>query len=856
MAIREKRWLLSIVTSVVLAVTMLFSPATAFAIGDDGEGGAPELTGTPIEFTNSDGQVVAAYEKDKFVYQAVNSDGQDVAKVYGYKGGGTSINVPETLDGLPVVSVAIDPRYPVDKENYDAVTKMTLPKTMEYHHYFRFFDGLNAVSVDPANPFYKAENGVLIEYYQDEEDSFAWIDFYPRGKSDTSYKIPDYVTEPYRFFEDCPIEKLTLSAKQDAEGNDFWKLRYLESIEVPVGNEMLASVDGVLFTKDKTGLILYPGAKAGTSYTVPDGVEWFDEDAFPWDTELENISLPGSLVDENEAMSTLQNLKNVEFRGAQAPPLNDEEEYDFEGLRDLYYADEDYPEDNGPAPEIKYPAGGTGYEEFITWLKSVNQSENCWCYYDEEEGWVPVDKPELINEEIYVGENLALDVEPDFGEVQFKYSDSKEGPWSETMPTTAGTYYMLAYVTATDKYTGLESEPLEFEIIQQEEAIDNEITSEQTWLWAPWGEELSIDITTKFGAPTFQFKNKSDGKWSDKTPTEIGEYDYRIIVPGVEGQYKALKLSTDSEDAGYDVLDGGISIDMSWENITEFDCESVVEGKTPSPEYSVKEGTPKIEYFTHEAYSMASISYNESEKSWDISGAAALENPPTTAGDYEVVIFLPRTVHCYETYQSCSFEIITKEEADEQTLDDLIDEIRDLKIPSKLTLKDKEAVYKAKAMYETLSDAAKAKLSQKQLAKLNAAIEKVDELQKAVDEEQRIAAAKATYDKQVAAAKALSVNGLKVKAKKGKKANVTWKANKKASGYVIQYSLKKNFKKGVKTVKINKATTKKQLVKKLKAKKTYYFRIAAVSKVKNPTTGKMETYQGKWSKAKKIKAKK
>ena len=57
-------------------------------------------------------------------------------------------------------------------------------------------------------------------------------------------------------------------------------------------------------------------------------------------------------------------------------------------------------------------------------------------------------------------------------------------------------------------------------------------------------------------------------------------------------------------------------------------------------------------------------------------------------------------------------------------------------------------------------------------------------------------------------------------------------------------------------MKINKATAKKKLVKKLKAKKTYYFRIAAVSKVKNPTTGKVETYQGKWSKAKKIKAKK
>ena len=100
---------------------------------------------------------------------------------------------------------------------------------------------------------------------------------------------------------------------------------------------------------------------------------------------------------------------------------------------------------------------------------------------------------------------------------------------------------------------------------------------------------------------------------------------------------------------------------------------------------------------------------------------------------------------------------------------------------------------------------------------------------------------------------ALKVNGLKVKPKK-KKAIVTWKTNTKASGYVIQYSMKKNFKKA-KVKKIKKAKTKKTTIKKLKSKKKYYFRIAPYTKVKDPITGEVSTVQGKWSKAKKVKIK-
>lgn len=71
---------------------------------------------------------------------------------------------------------------------------------------------------------------------------------------------------------------------------------------------------------------------------------------------------------------------------------------------------------------------------------------------------------------------------------------------------------------------------------------------------------------------------------------------------------------------------------------------------------------------------------------------------------------------------------------------------------------------------------------------------------------------------------AITVSGtniLKVQNIKGKKAKIRWKKNTKAAGYQIQYSMKKNFKSGVKTVNIKKNKTVSATIKKLKKKKTY-----------------------------------
>lgn len=89
------------------------------------------------------------------------------------------------------------------------------------------------------------------------------------------------------------------------------------------------------------------------------------------------------------------------------------------------------------------------------------------------------------------------------------------------------------------------------------------------------------------------------------------------------------------------------------------------------------------------------------------------------------------------------------------------------------------------------------------------------------------------------------------KAKAGKKSlSVTWKKQtKNTTGYEIQYSTDKNFKKGVKTVTISKNKTTSTTIKKLTSKKTYYVRIRSFKK-----SGKTKYYSD-WSKVKNVKVK-
>ena len=82
---------------------------------------------------------------------------------------------------------------------------------------------------------------------------------------------------------------------------------------------------------------------------------------------------------------------------------------------------------------------------------------------------------------------------------------------------------------------------------------------------------------------------------------------------------------------------------------------------------------------------------------------------------------------------------------------------------------------------------------------------------------------------------------------------VKWKKDKRATGYQVQYSADKNFKKGVKTKDVSRYDTTSKIITGLKKGKVYYVRVRAYKDVK--AGAKIKELCGPWSasaKSKKI----
>ena len=71
--------------------------------------------------------------------------------------------------------------------------------------------------------------------------------------------------------------------------------RYVTRFEVAAGSNCFKAVDGVLYSKDGARLVVYPYAKTGDSFTIPEGVTQIDEMAFGY-SKFTALTLPDSYV--------------------------------------------------------------------------------------------------------------------------------------------------------------------------------------------------------------------------------------------------------------------------------------------------------------------------------------------------------------------------------------------------------------------------------------------------------------------------------------------------------------------------------------------------------------------------------
>lgn len=198
---------------------------------------------------------------------------------------------------------------------------------------FNYCHKLERFVVDEANPNFKGVDGVL---YNKNVDTLV---LYPQGRPDASFTMPETVKHigPYGIYEPQLLQAVTVSPILETIDEfgmagialtgvvklpatitsiHFKAFQYDDGVtafELPESCAAYTTVDGVLYDKDVTHLLVYPAGRPDVSYETPDTVRTVGSYAFHSCKYLENIRLTGVEKLEERAFSTAKALKHIDL---------------------------------------------------------------------------------------------------------------------------------------------------------------------------------------------------------------------------------------------------------------------------------------------------------------------------------------------------------------------------------------------------------------------------------------------------------------------------------------------------------------------------------------------------------------
>jgi len=209
--------------------------------------------------TASDGEMIF------YIY----SDHAEVrVSVYGEETNVVDIVIPEECNGVKVT--VLQNVYSTNGSLFSDGSPiiLSLPKTLTTINESEL-SNIAKITVDKDNPVFCDDNGVL--YNKDKTK----LIYYPSEMQDKQYIIPDSV--------------------QEIAPAVFMKSKYTEEFIVDSDNDYFSVKDGVLYDKNQTKLIRYPGGKKDTEYTVPDTVSEIGDYGFCYNSCLTTVGLPDSV---------------------------------------------------------------------------------------------------------------------------------------------------------------------------------------------------------------------------------------------------------------------------------------------------------------------------------------------------------------------------------------------------------------------------------------------------------------------------------------------------------------------------------------------------------------------------------
>ena len=155
----------------------------------------------------------------------------------------------------------------------------------------------------------------------------------------TSVSIPNSVTSiGYGLFQDCSsLTSVTIpSSVTSISESAFSGCSSLKEINVAIDNTEFSSLGGVLFSKDKSELILCPQRKTG-SYTIPNSVTSVSDSAFFYCSSLTSITIPKSVTSiGHDSFCGCSSLTNITIPNS-VTSIGDWAFYNCSSLKDVYY---------------------------------------------------------------------------------------------------------------------------------------------------------------------------------------------------------------------------------------------------------------------------------------------------------------------------------------------------------------------------------------------------------------------------------------------------------------------------------------------------------------------------------------
>jgi len=246
--------------------------------------------------------------------------------ITGYTGAGGAVTIPSTINGLPVTSIgdyaflgtALTTLSVPDNvtsigieafESCRSLASVTIGNGVTNIGNWAFEDcqSLTTIAVDTRNSFYSSFWGVLFDKNQ------TTLIGYPGGRAG-SYTIPNSVTSiGVGAFQGCgSLTSVTIpSSITNISDFVFGANASLTAITVVATNPVYSSVAGVLFDKNQTTIVAYPGGING-SYTIPNSVTIIGVGAFENCYDLTNVTIPTSITSIRDwAFGYCTNLTSV-----------------------------------------------------------------------------------------------------------------------------------------------------------------------------------------------------------------------------------------------------------------------------------------------------------------------------------------------------------------------------------------------------------------------------------------------------------------------------------------------------------------------------------------------------------------